>query len=271
MIDDSIPGSRWWRFDFHNHTPASSDYDAAERQTLQPREWLLAYMRAGVDAVAVTDHNTAEWVERLQTALGQLDIEKPAGWAALALFPGAEISTHDSLHILALFGPGTPKKTLDGLLHGRLTGWRDDKPNHEQQCAQSAVDVIAAVHAAGGIAIPAHVDKVNGLFFGHVDGAGCWLPKVSPRSIEDVLRAADALDLHDAASPAARHFADALAEHAVVSGSDAPHHTRNAGQRTTWIKMSRPDLAGLRLAQLDPECAVRPAVPRTWCRSGPWS
>jgi len=22
----SYPGSRWWKFDFHNHTPASLDY-----------------------------------------------------------------------------------------------------------------------------------------------------------------------------------------------------------------------------------------------------
>jgi predicted metal-dependent phosphoesterase TrpH len=84
-----IPGSRWWRFDFHNHTPASSDYFIGERDTLSGRDWLLAYMRAAVDAVAVTDHNTADWVERLHQALAALDAEKPEGWRPLVLFPGA--------------------------------------------------------------------------------------------------------------------------------------------------------------------------------------
>lgn len=65
-MTETFPGSRWWRFDFHTHTPASSDYDATEAATLAPREWLLACMGASVDAVAVTDHNCSDWIERRQ-------------------------------------------------------------------------------------------------------------------------------------------------------------------------------------------------------------
>ena len=56
MREYQYPGSRWWKFDFHNHTPASSDFDASEISTLQPRDWLLAYMRKDIACVAVTDH-----------------------------------------------------------------------------------------------------------------------------------------------------------------------------------------------------------------------
>lgn len=35
-------GSRWYKFDFHNHTPASHDYKIPD---ISPREWLLAYMK----------------------------------------------------------------------------------------------------------------------------------------------------------------------------------------------------------------------------------
>ncbi len=38
MSEQQYPGSRWWKFDFHNHTPASSDFDASEIATLQPRD-----------------------------------------------------------------------------------------------------------------------------------------------------------------------------------------------------------------------------------------
>ncbi len=56
-------GARWWRFDFHTHTPAScQDYGKGPDQEslLQrtPHEWLLDYMRAGIDCVAITDHNS---------------------------------------------------------------------------------------------------------------------------------------------------------------------------------------------------------------------
>lgn len=26
MNSENIPGARWWKFDFHTHTPASFDY-----------------------------------------------------------------------------------------------------------------------------------------------------------------------------------------------------------------------------------------------------
>jgi len=56
------PGARWWKFDFHTHTPASDDYgkgpDQAMFKSRNPEEWLLDYMRAGIDCVAITDHST---------------------------------------------------------------------------------------------------------------------------------------------------------------------------------------------------------------------
>ncbi len=48
-------GSRWYKFDFHNHTPASHDYKIPD---ISPREWLLAYMKQHVDCVVISDHNS---------------------------------------------------------------------------------------------------------------------------------------------------------------------------------------------------------------------
>ena len=67
------PGSRWWKFDFHTHSPASEDYGKgprhAELKQITPHEWLLGFMRAGVDCVAITDHNSSEWISKLKEAL----------------------------------------------------------------------------------------------------------------------------------------------------------------------------------------------------------
>ena len=72
-------GARWYKFDFHSHSPASGDYGKGPNQTTlaqrKPREWMLDYMRAGIDCVAVTDHNTGGWIDELKKALEQLRTE----------------------------------------------------------------------------------------------------------------------------------------------------------------------------------------------------
>jgi len=53
-VSNTSPGARWWKFDFHTHTPASTDYGKGPNQALDrqvtAREWLLAFMRAGIEA-----------------------------------------------------------------------------------------------------------------------------------------------------------------------------------------------------------------------------
>ena len=40
-------GARWWKFDFHAHTPASKDYGAGPDQgsltIIEPRDWLKGF------------------------------------------------------------------------------------------------------------------------------------------------------------------------------------------------------------------------------------
>ena len=260
MTDEALlPGSRWWRFDFHNHTPASDDYETSERSSVTPRAWLLAYMQAGVNAVAVTDHNTADWVEPLQRALSELDDERPDGWRPLALYPGAEITASGGIHILALFAPGTPRRVLDGLLHGALTGLDAGKRNHELQCDQSVLDVVAAIHQKQGLAIAAHADCKRGLLYGTVLADGSFRPDEALRDRERAFAVLDAIELQDPVGPAAKHFANELKAMPIVAGSDSPHRLATAGTRCSWVKMSRPDLAGLKLALLEPEGALCPA------------
>lgn len=42
-------GARWWKFDFHTHTPASDDYGKGPQQAQlklrTPKEWLLDHGR----------------------------------------------------------------------------------------------------------------------------------------------------------------------------------------------------------------------------------
>ena len=106
VTDWPYGGARWWKFDLHTHTPASQDYgkgpNQASERGIAPRDWLLGFMRAGIDCVALTDHNSGEWIDRLKAALDELEAEPCSDFRPLWLFPGVEITANDGTHILAI-------------------------------------------------------------------------------------------------------------------------------------------------------------------------
>ena len=70
-LDMNWIGAKWWKFDFHTHTPASDDYGKGNQEQLKkitPKEWLLNFMKAEIDCVAITDHNSGDWIDSLKSA-----------------------------------------------------------------------------------------------------------------------------------------------------------------------------------------------------------
>lgn len=100
MNNWNYPGARWWKFDFHTHTPAS--YDFRNKQLIE-EDWLQYFMENEIDCVAVTDHNSGEWIDRLKSKLDDMKTEAPDWYRPLYLFPGVEISAHGGVHFLAIF------------------------------------------------------------------------------------------------------------------------------------------------------------------------
>ena len=119
MTDWRWNGARWWKFDFHTHTPASDDYGKGpDQETLRrrpPVEWVLDYMRAEVDCVAVTDHNTGGWIDRLKEEITKLEESAHPDYRELHLFPGMEISVNGGIHLLSIFDPSKTSSDLDAL------------------------------------------------------------------------------------------------------------------------------------------------------------
>ena len=245
-------GSKWWKFDFHTHTPKSEDYGKGSNQTLlksiTPRDWLLKYMEAGIDCIAITDHNSGDWIDELKNALETLKSESPIGYKELFLFPGVEISVHGGIHILAIFSPEKTKADIDSLL-GEV-GYDGSRGNCDACSRETAVEVIKIIGSRNGIAIPAHVDQEKGLF---TVFAGTTLAQVLD---------SDYLYANEIADKNFRYpqlYQDRKLKWAYVLGSDS-HHPDNStgdspdkypGSHYTWIKMSKPTIEGLRLALLD--------------------
>lgn len=245
-----FPGARWWRFDFHTHTPASTDYgkgpDQAALMQITPEEWLLNFMRAGIDCVAVTDHNSGDWVDQLKSALDKLREQQHADYRPLTLFPGVEITASGGTHILAIFDPIKCSADITTLL-GRveINGGRGE--SHRSVDA-SPIQVIRKIVEADALPILAHVDARS----------GAW--ELAGNTLTPLLECEDlfAIEVVDASAAKPSLYREKKLQWAEVLGSDAHHPTgpsgtRYPGSHWTWVKMARPSLEGLRLALLDGE------------------
>lgn len=250
IANTHTPGSKWWKIDFHTHTPKSkNDYGHGDEslKSILPINWLQAAMNAGLNGVVVTDHNTGEWIDDLKAAYETLytDENKPDWFSELVIFPGVEITVADSskrIHLLAIFDPSCNSHNISSVLGacGIYSGFGDDR---NTSTTKGFCDTAQAIKRAGGIVIAAHVDGPKGLLENVTT-----INEELKKSLEQIT-AAEYCNLHkfDTADP---QLIKELNKIAKVSGSDA-HKPDEIGRSYTWAKMSCPSLTGLRLALLE--------------------
>lgn len=250
------PGSCWWKFDLHTHTPASSDtYWARSNASLSEQDWLLQYMASETDCIAITDHNTGAWVDKLKTAYKKMkkqadDGMPPDGFRYLTLFPGVEISVHGGFHLLAILDPVSTTSDVDSLLgHVEYEGTRG---NSDGVTRMGAADVVQAVLDAGGIPIPAHADGDKGLLRLQPETGKCSLDANTVRQVMET-EGLLAVEWVDGTVLPPENVEKQTRRMTQVLGSDCHSFQGVAvpGGRYTWVKMANPTLEGLRLALLD--------------------
>ena len=245
------PGSKWLKFDLHAHTPASYDHDDYKAYRERPEDfdferWITAARDAGLDAVAATDHNSAEAIDAVKEAAARVE-------NAPVVFPGVELTASDGSHLLLIMDPSAGRDHVQDLLS------RADIPVSERGTAegQSSMDVRRILDEFGDeaviVAAHANVGKVG------------ILAKLGGRQRLNVLRhsnlAAVEIDpdrdlgdlswLDGSKSEVGRRIPQ-------IYSSDS-HRFSEAGRRFTWIKMTEPNLEGLRLALMDGESSLKPA------------
>ena len=242
------PGARWWKFDLHTHTPASADYGKGPNQAslrqITPRDWLLGYMRADVDCVAVTDHNSGKWIDKLKTTLDDMEREQHAEYRPLHLFPGVEITANGGTHVLAILDP--TKKSADVTTLLGAVAFRGERGSSDMAADKAPIEVVEAIVAAGALPILAHVDGPSGAW----NLTGSTLPALF--DVDDLF----AMEVVDVTHAHPDMYLKRKLAWAEVLGSDSHHPNGNPGSRFpgshyTWVKMAQPSLEGLRLALLD--------------------
>ncbi|MBA0188680.1 TrlF family AAA-like ATPase [Pectobacterium odoriferum] len=239
-------GSKWWKFDFHTHTPASMDYGKTDhqiRQTMTPRQWLLDYIGHGVECIAVTDHNSGSWVDNLKSEAENLRTEGHS----IYIFPGIEITAHGNIHILGIFDPDKTSSYISQIIGAiNYSGTEGDSDAVTQRSPQEVIDIIIE---RGGVAIPAHIDKPSGLCTVHSSGATLKQILTKASAVE-IIKTHTEYEANQSGSSPLRGYTTLNTGLPEVIGSDS-HHPNTVGRAFTWIKMGIPSIEGLKLALFD--------------------
>ena len=236
-----FPGAKWWKFDFHTHTPASDFGDKEIARKL----WLKAFMDKEIDCVAITDHNSGGWIDHLKDTLNELQENKPPWFRPIYLFPGVEISAYDNVHILAIFGCDKGKSDIHSLLDA--VKYKGTRGKTDGVTSKSVPDVVDEIAARGGIPIPAHVDKkTNGLF------------KLTAYTLDDIIDNENihAMEVCDINCQKPEIYTNKKDPWTEIISSDVHDFSEQTFGTFTWVKMDEPAIEGLKLALQDGDVSV---------------
>ncbi|MDR2885916.1 MAG: PHP domain-containing protein [Rikenellaceae bacterium] len=231
-----------FKADLHTHTVLSpcGDVDMA------PRIIVATALSRGLDIIAVTDHNSTLQCESVRAA---------AAGTSLTVLCGAEVTSAEEVHCLAIVPWGAPREALQEYLSAHLADIQNDPDLFGYQLAvdedehviaeeprllisaisQNIEQIEQKVHALGGIFIPAHIDRpMNGLL-SHLGflppGLRVDALELSPRVSVDGFRAAR----------------PELAGQRFVTFSDA-HHPDAIARRHTVFDLPEASFEALRMA-----------------------
>ncbi|MFC1847908.1 hypothetical protein ACFLXV_01160 [Chloroflexota bacterium] len=234
----SPPGNQFVKVDFHIHTPESKCYSEPHATCAQI---IAAALAAGIDVIAVTDHNT---VRGIDPARKLAQDNRPA------VFPGIEVSTKAG-HVLAIFDRETPVTELEDFLDyigvgGTARGDGTIPANDPIE------EVFRKINERGGIAIAAHIERWP---------TGFLQTKESRRTKQRIhgsqyLAALEITQSHNKDLWSKGLMRGFPKGYACIQGSDA-HALEEIGRRPTYLRLPNLDLQGLRTAFNDHEDSIR--------------
>ena len=221
--------------------------DTADGRRLAAERYMAAAVEAGVEILALADHNDAEWIGTMIEAGNR---------AGVVVFPGVEITTGsgaDGVHLIIIGDQTRTRDDFNTLLSG-VCGYNEDHPrfdpvsNNPASSPRTAIDILDDL-PEGYLVVAPHVFNDNGLMSRNtVAGDVRW--KILHHDRLGALDIGDPRTLTDPASWKSRfvkreldHF-PSLPGLAFVSTSDA-YALSDLGSRWTWIRLSVPTIEGL--------------------------
>ncbi len=236
---------RLMRADLHIHTALSPC--ASEEMT--PPAMVARALEAGLDMIAVSDHNAAGNIRAVQQAA------EDAG-GRLAVLAGMEITSAEEAHVLGLFPDAQAAEDVAAGLRALLSEADDHYYSFFGEQQLLAADghevgretatlawatpldlstVVRLIHDAGGLAVAAHVDRKTFSVFSQL---GFFPPDAGFDAVE--------VSRHVARGSGAIHQYLELGL-PVISSSDG-HFLEEIGSAHTDLRLAAPTFAELALA-----------------------
>jgi hypothetical protein len=241
-------GLHWRKLDLHVHTPASKDYVGSP---ITPDQFVVKALVKGLHGIAVTDHNSGEWIDVMVAA---------AKGTALTVFPGVEISVpggKHGVHIIALFDADATTKTIENLL-SKLGFNASDYGSLEALSSMAPDAVVEAIHEAGGLAVLAHADSSKGVLsdiVGQTRNKVMNCDHLSAVEIVNVSKTAPYCSGND--QNYKRKLAYYRASDNPVPGGGSGHSVDGVAARYSWFKSDGLSLDALKQVFNDPDQRIK--------------
>jgi ABC-type cobalamin/Fe3+-siderophores transport system ATPase subunit len=252
----SLIGLRYRKIDLHVHTSASKCFHG----DATPSQIVDAAIAAGLDAIAITDHNTAEGIE---------DVKAATKGKPLVVFPGVEISCAGGkkcVHVIAILDPSASAQDVQTILN--LVGIGPEHYGLEEALTdKSVLEVLEVIASKNAIPVLAHANSSAGVL-NDIEGQQRTKIIQSPH-----LLAVEGTDFGDSDKKSKhRRVVDLLdgndpeyqTKLAVYQASDNPHpelagrHSlEGIGTRCSLFKMERINLQALRQCLIDPDVRIK--------------
>ena len=233
-------GLQWKKVDLHVHTPGSKD--DYQQPGCAPEEIVRMALAAGLDAMAVTDHNTGVWVDRMKAA---------AKGSGLVVFPGVEITAMGgkrNVHILAILDPAKGTDNVHDLL-AKLDMPAERRGRTNSLAKGDVNQVIEVIGQSGAVALLAHADSSSGVL-ADMQGQGRISVIQNPRLLGVEITKDETAAFLDGSDP---YYQRVLT---TLKGSDS-HAPEELGRRATYLKMGAMTIAALLQCLHDPQTRVR--------------
>lgn len=262
--------TKWWKCDLQVATPAwdfqfaaGANYrlDVPEERVRFLDDYMRAVQAAGIEVIALADHNTGEWIDETKAAGNRHGV---------VVFPGCEITTHtgaDGVHLVIVGDLDQTSRDFDLLIHGSL-GFNHEHPPFRAHggervpgSSSKTLNQILDDLPDRYLAIAPHALTDNGIASSStVKGDLRWKALHHARLV--AIDPGDCTDLDGDGFNARfrrRELNDfpRLGQLAFVSTSDA-YSLEAIGSRYTWIRMGEVGIEALRQAFLDHESRVLP-------------
>ncbi|MBD3235299.1 MAG: PHP domain-containing protein [Candidatus Eisenbacteria bacterium] len=228
--------------DLHIHTCLSP----CATLDMTPRRIARIARSRNLEMIAITDHNSAENVAATQRA---------AAGDTVCVLAGMEITSAEEAHIVALFPTLEAAESMQALVYARLLPGENDEELFGLQVVANEFDevedqprrllstattleigeLVAEVHARGGLAIAAHIDRQGFSLVGQ-------LGFIPPDAGLDALEISPRTDL-----TAGRARFPEYADYPMLPASDA-HDLDEIGLHPVRLRLGAPSFEELQMA-----------------------